>query len=287
MAKANTQQIVSIKDERLNIDHIDHYRLSFFIGHDVVQLAIKDIQTNRLLLFEQYQCDPKKGSLSTLEALHKEHVLIAAGFWKEIQVFIRNNKFALVPNPLFDKSKLHEYIRLNGATDLSEDTYHFKQLDDFGLSFAFGYKETVKHWFKAKYPKVNLRFSHQGVAFLNYMQKEIKQNAQASMYLDIKGHEVMVAGLNFEKLALYNQFSYKNPDHLVKLAALSCQQFSSDRAKTPLIVTGQKAQLDLILPSLKKYFQLTEMGKRPIELKIHPVFNELETFEYTEILANL
>lgn len=287
MAKAIYKQSVSIKDERLNIDHIDHYRLSFFIGNDSIEVGVKDIQTNRLLLFEKQDQSSSEDILSSLDHLHKEHILIAAGFWHEIQVFFRNNKFALIPGPLFDKTKLFEYVRLNDLTSPEEDNYHFKQLDAFGLSFAFAYQEKIKGWFKQKYPKVNLRFSHQGVAFLHQLKEQQKPNAPASVHLDLKGQHALIAGLNFEKLAIYNQFVFKNADHLAKIAALSCQQFSTDRVKTPLILTGERATIDAFVPVLKKYFNTIEMGKRPIDLKVHPVFNELEPFEYTEILANL
>ena len=287
MAKAKTQEIVSIKDERLNIDQIDHYRLSFFIGEGSLEFAVKDLKTKRLLLFERQVCDPSQNILEQLEYIYNDHILIAAGFWNEIQVFKRNPKFALIPNPLFDKTKLYEYVRLNDATDPEEDGYHFKQLDDFGLSYAFGYQEKIKDWFKSHYPKVRLRFSHQGVAYLKYIQQEIKQNAHAALYLNIGSEHAMVCGLNFEKLALYNQFKFKNAEHLVKLTALSCQQFSTDRSKTPLVLTGHKESIEKLKPTLKKYFNMLELGKRPVDLQIHPIFNELESYEYTEILANL
>ena len=163
MAKANTQQIVSIKDERLDIDQIDHYRLSFFISDYACQLAVKDVRKKRLLLLEDRSFDPKKSLTDNLEELHKDHILIAAGFWKEIQVFIRNNKFSLVPEPVFDKSMLYEYVRLNEVTDPQKDFYHFKQINELGLNIAFGYSEEVKNWFQAKYPQVGVRFFHQSL----------------------------------------------------------------------------------------------------------------------------
>lgn len=287
MASAETQQIISLKDERLDIDQLDHYRLSFFIGIDSIELAIKDAQTNRLLLFEKHVPKANLSLTQQLSTIHKNHVLIAAGFWKEIQVFFRNSQFALIPAPFFDKSKLLHYVRLNEKTDPQEDGYHFKQLDQFGLSFAFGYKESVKTWFRTNYPKVNLKFSHQGIAFLKQMEGQLKPNAQASLSLDLKGQSALIGGLNFRKLAIYNQFQFKNAEHLIKLTALSCQQFSQDRAKTPLIITGEKNEVEIFSEALKKYFPLLETGVRPAELKVHPVFNELEAYEYTEILANL
>lgn len=287
MAKAGTAQIISIKDERLDIDQIDHYRLSFFISDNSCQIGVKDVRKKRLLLLEDIQFDTKRDLLENLDELHKDHILISAGFWKEIQVYIRNNKFSLVPNPVFDKSMLYEYVRLNEVTDPEEDIYHFKQIDELGLNLAFAYEGWVKDWFQEKYPKVAVRFYHQGFAFLRSAQNHLKSKAQASLYLNLYGNQALVAGFNMSKLALYNQFTFKSNDHLVKLTALTCQQFAQDRSQTPLILTGQKEQVEAYKSILSKYFKLLELGKRPDDLQLHPVFNELEAYEYNEILANL
>jgi len=287
VVKDKSVQIVSIKDERLDIDHIDHYRLSFFIGDQTIEIAVKDGKTNRLLLFEQYDYQDGLSTTENLEELHQAHSILAAGFWKEIRIFFKNNQFALVPKPLFDKQKLYEYIRLNERTATATDDYDYKHLDDLGLNFVLGFEKSVKKWFKKNYPKVKMKVYHQGIAYLKAIKQELKSNAQGSLFLDIKGHKALIAGFNFERLAIYNQFRFKDADHLVKLTALTCQQFSPERAETPLTLSGSKEQVEHFGPILKKYFPMLELGKRTIDLQVHPVFNELEPFEYSEILANL
>lgn len=287
MAKAHTKQIVSLKDERLDIDQIDHYRLSFFISNDSCQIAIKDVRKKRLLLLEDIEFNKSQNLIDNLEALHKDHILIAAGFWKEIQVFVRNNKFSLVPNAVFDRTMLYEYVRLNDEVSVEKDFFHFKQLEELNLNIAFGYDKRLKDWFQNKYPKVAIRYYHQSYAFLKSCLNNLKSNTAGSLYLCLFGDNALVAGFNLQKLSMYNQFKFKGKDHLIKLTALSCQQFSTERTKTPLILTGLKAQVDLYRPELIKYFKLLETGTRTEDIQIHPIFNELETYEYNELLANL
>ena len=203
-------------------------------------------------------------------------MLIAAGFWKEIQVFVRNNKFSLVPNAVFDKSMLYEYVRLNDEVNMERDFFHFKQIEELNLNIAFGYEKRLKDWFQKKYPKVAIRYYHQSYAFLKACLNNLKSNAPGSLYLCLFGNNALIAGFNFQKLSLYNQFKFKSKDHLIKLTALSCQQFSADRTKTLLIVTGTKKQTELYKPVLIKYFKQLETGTRPDDIQIHPVFNELE-----------
>ena len=287
MATANTEQIISIKDERLDIDLIDQYRLSFFISARACQITVFDVKKKKLLLFEHREFDSSLSVTANLEMIHKDHILIAAGFWKEIQVFVRNDKFSLIPNPVFDKSLLYEYVRLNAETDPERHAYHFKMLDDFNLSIAFGYSANIKKWFQNKYPNVSTFFSHQAVAYLKGINNQLKEKASASLYLNLNHHEALIAGFNLQKVAIYNQFGFKDAKHLVKIVLLTIQQFSQEGQSTPILLTGVKEKVDLYLPVFKKYFKHIELGKRPDNVVMHPIFNELEPYEYFEVFSNL
>ena len=287
MATANTEQIISIKDERLDIDLIDQYRLSFFISARACQITVFDVRKKKILLFEHREFDTSMSITANLEVIHKDHILIAAGFWKEIQVFIRNDLFSLVPNPVFDKSLLYEYVRLNAETDPSKEAYHFKVIDDLNLSIPFGYDANIKRWFQNKYPNVSIYFNHQSVAYLKGVNTQLKEKASASLYLNLNHHEALIAGFNLQKVAIYNQFGFKDAKHLVKIVLLTIQQFSQEGQSTPILLTGVKEKVDLYLPVFKKYFKHIELGKRPDNVVMHPIFNELEPYEYFEVFSNL
>lgn len=287
MRSSDTQERISIKDERLDIDRIDQYRLSFFISSESCQLSIYDIQKKRLLLLEDIALKPELTIIENLEAIYDDHILISAGFWKEIQVFVRNKKFSLVPYPVFDRGLLKEYIRLNQPTDPNEDEYHFKILDDLGLAIAFGYQATLKKWFKEKYPKISLYFKHQGTGFLNALKPQLKEKAQSSLYLLLNNTEALIAGFNLSRTAIYNQFGYSDANQLIKLTMLTARQFSETPQDMPILLFGNKQQVETYLPTLKKYFKQLELGQRPSSVLLHPVFNELDEYEYFDILSNL
>ena len=80
MAIAERQHLIAIKDERLDIDRIDHYRLSFFISTQECQITVFDIRKKQLLLFENIELDHSKSILENLDVIYDDHILIAAGF---------------------------------------------------------------------------------------------------------------------------------------------------------------------------------------------------------------
>lgn len=287
MRAAETSQIISIKDERLEVDKISQYRLSFFISDIDCQIAVFDVQKKQLLLFEDRAFDTTKTKIENLDRIYNDHILVAAGFWKEIQVFIRNKKFALVPVPVFDRNLCDHYVRLNDRTDPNEDEYHFKVIDDIGAAVAFGYDSGLKQWFKEKYPKVSLYFNHQSVAYLKGLQDQLKLKASSSLYLSLNNNEVLIAGYNLQRITIYNQFQFSDAKQLIKLMLLTLQQYSAEGQLTPIIMHGVKEKIDLNMPVIKQYFKHIELGKRPSDILIHPIFNELEDYEYFEVLANL
>ena len=286
MRTAITQQLIAIKDERLDIDCIDHYRLSFFISQKECQITVFDIRKKRMLLFENREFDNRKSVIENLQLIYDDHILVAAGFWGEIQVFFRNNQFALVPMPVFDKQMISHYVRLNEEIEDSTD-FHFKLIEEYGVAVGFGFDSGIKSWFKEKYPKVSLYTNHQCIAFLKAIQAPLKAKRPNTLFVSINAHEVLIAGFNLNRIAIYNQFRFKDQSQLVKLLLLTIKQFSEEGQETPIMLYGVKHQIDLNLPVLKKYFKNVTLGSRPENIAIHQVFNELEPQEYFEVISNL
>ncbi len=287
MRSATTQTKISLKDERLDIDRIDQYRLSFFISIDSCEISIFDIQKKRLLLLEKIGLLAELNVIENLQKLYEEHILIAAGFWKEVQVFMRNKQFSLVPYPVFDKALIQQYIQLNEPTDPNLDDYRFKVLDDLGLAVAFAYPVALKQWFREKYNNTSLYFNHQSIAYLKSLKDQLRSRAQSSIYLLLNDQEVLMAGFNFSRLAIYNQFELTDSMDLVKKILSTARQYSEEGQSIPILLHGNKQQIDKHLPTLKKYFSNVVLGQRPSDIIVHPVFNELEPTEYFDVLSNL
>lgn len=287
MGDSATLQKITIKDERLEIDRIGQYRLSFFLSDTDCQLTVFDVQKRQILLFEQRELRSKLSIEDNLDRIYDEHILIAAGYWKEIQVFIRNRKFALVPSPIFDRSLAPHYVMLNESTDPEEDLYHFKNLDLLGTTVAFGYPKNIRTWFEERYPNVSLFFNHQSIGYMKAVQQSLLNKLPSSFYLSLNEDSVLLAGFNYQRLAIYNQVRFTKIDQLIKIIFLSIKQFSEEGQKTPVVVYGVKEKVDLNMPVLKKYFPNIQLGERPKGIVMHPIFNELEDHEYVEVLANL
>lgn len=287
MSSTHTQTKISLKDERLDIGQIDQYRLSFFISSGSCQISVFDIQKKRLLLLEEEAFKKDLSLTDNLQAIYHHHPLIAAGFWKEIQVFIRNKQFSLIPYPVFDKALIQQYIQLNEPTDPNLDEYRFKVMDELGTAIAFAYPRALKEWFRDKYPNTSLYFNHQCTAYLKGLNSQLRSKAQSSAYLMLNDEEALITGFNFSSITIYNQFELNDSIDLVKHILTTTKQYSGEAQSIPLLVHGTKKQIDKHLPTLKEYFGNVESGQRPSDIIVHPIFNQLEPMEYFDVLSNL
>ena len=90
--------IKKIKDEKFDEEKLQRYVLLTQIGAKDFQIAVVDSDDNRLIFFEDYvfsEVSTQAELNVALQSLFDSHELLLAGFWKEIRVSIKNNKFIM------------------------------------------------------------------------------------------------------------------------------------------------------------------------------------------------
>ena len=285
MGTVKHKQLIQIKDERLDIEHIDQCLLSFFIGEKECQVTIFDKQKQQLLLFENYVID--SNPIDFLNKLHHDHELVPAGFWQTIHVHIRNNQFCLVPSFLFDEESAYNYIRLNTESNPETDNYGIRQHKPLAATYVFGYLAAIEEWFFEKYKKANINIFHEGSTFLHSIQDQLLKVAKPAIYLNCTSSTLMLAGFSGEKLMIYNQFNAIDLRQLPKMILMSIQQFSQEGQDTPIFLWGVDDQIKNLKPLLQKYFKNLSDGKRPNCIKMNYLFDEIELYEYIEVFGSL
>ena len=276
-------QSKKIKDDRLDIDQIDHYSLSFFIHTRTIQLTVFDERKKRLLLLEEYHLQGQS-AVDALEEIHRDHVLISAGFWQSVRVNVHSNQFCIVPSELFSFEHQFDYIKLNSDTDPLVDTYRSVTYDPLDVAYVFAIQKSVVKWFSDKYFNLEVRHSHAGLNFLKFVDKTAGKKEGQRLFIHIGNDEMMLAGLDNDKLAIYNQFPVNEADQLIKYVLLSIKQFGTEGQGTSITLWGAKESIASFKPFLTRYFSNLSIGERP-KMKMGPQFGELEPFELVDLLS--
>lgn len=279
-----TQQNITIKDERLDVDHIDHYLLSFFIGTSTCEISVFDDRKKRVVLFESIAFDSDKSLMENLRAIHHNHSLIAAGFWKTVIVTLRNHSFAQVPNSIYSGDYAYDYIKLNAHTDPLKEEYVSTLDKALGCTTVFSIPHELILWIEGKYPKPQIVFRHESANFLKSLH-QFTQNNEDRLFINLTGTDMLLAGYAQGKLAIYNQFAVQSPQQAAKMILLSIQQFSDQGQATSITFWGVKDRVALYAPTFKKFFKHLKKGERPKGIKMGHVFDELEGYEYFDVFA--
>lgn len=286
VSTATIKKNISLKDERLDIDHLDHYLLSFFIGKGTCEISVFDDRKNRLLLMESYAFDPSLDLLDNLKKLHHEHALIAAGFWKRVEVILRNDKFCQVPNDLYSGDFTYDYLKLNCKVNPLQEKY-LSTLDDHqGCTTVFSVPNDLMSWFEGKYPKPAISYKHETAVWIKAATGQLDPKEGNRLLINLTQTHMQLAGFAGSKLSFCNQFELKAPERTAKLILMAIQQFSDQGQAISIKLWGVKSSVDKHLPILKRYYKNLHTGQRPVQLKMSYHFDELEEYEYFDVLSN-
>ncbi len=288
MEKSNYRLTKNIKDDKLDVDKLGDYILSLKIGDSIFQISIVDAD-HKCLLLENYVIDNvgfNDQLIKTLADIFESHHLLKAGFWKEVKVIISNRKFTLVPDTVFDKEKLADYLRLNTDLDLRSDALHYyKQLKSNSV-VVFAANSKLISWLKASYPNSAVHVVHQANAFiegvLNY-----DNHTEKTMFLMCEKNRLSVAITNEKDIVFFNKFVTPTTADFFKYVAASFQLYGLNQNTNKLVVWGDITKNSLEYIELNKYFKNVSLGGRPPFLKFNYMFDEVDDQQYFDLYSTM
>lgn len=280
------KQNIILRDERLDIDQLDQYLLSFFIGSGSCELAVFDERKKRLLMLESYRFDPAKTLLENLKTLHYDHVLISAGFWKRVEVVLRNARFCQVPNALYSGEHAYDYLKLNAPVDPLNEKYRSVLDENQGVTTVFSVPNELISWFNGKYPKPLISFKHESTVNIQAMGAQLGKSDEAQLFINLTATDLQLAGYADGRLHIYNQFALQEPEKAAKLILMSLQQFSKAGQATPITLWGIERSVNDYAPLLRKYYKHLRMGEKPKGLKMSHIFDGLAPYEYFDVMSS-
>lgn len=288
LEKSNYRLTKNIKDDKLDVNKLGEYILSLQFSDNTFQISIINAE-HKCLLLENYIIDNvgfNDELIKTLAVIFESHHLLKAGFWKTVKVIINNQKFALVPDVVFDKNKLSDYLKLNADVDSrSEELHYYKQIKSSTV-VVFVTNSKLISWLKASYPNSALHVIHQANAFiegiLNY-----DSYTEKTMFLMCEKEGVSVAITNKNDLVFFNKFVATTTSDFFKYVASSFQLYGLDQNSSKLVVWGNITKNTPEYLELNKYFKNVSLGGRPPFLKFNYMFDEADDQQYFDLYSTV
>lgn len=276
-----------VKDPKFEIDRLEFYNLSLFIGQKDFQILVTDSKINQCVLLEDYVFDPNledKDKLGVVKYIFDDHHLLLANFWKAITVIIKNNIFSFVPRKLFSESRISSYLKINTKFNPSHDevmlTYH-KYLDFVNV---FSIPRSIVKLTSKVYPCKKITFIHQSSLLINGFVSinEIGQK-DIAIYIDRFGLHIMI--VNNKKLIFYNQYIIKKFDDYLRYIKLAANELKFDLESHKISLYGYLGRSTPHFNELKKTMHQLTLGSRPENLNFGYVFDEVLEHQYFDLFS--
>jgi hypothetical protein len=275
---ANFSLVKKIKDTKFDVEDLHHYGLCLQVGIRDFQFCVIDNRNNRCLLFEDYTFENVKtvnSRLHAIQELFESHHVLMAGFWNTIKLCVKGHKFALVPQSVFDREGLADYLSFSTPYNPQyEEVYFYKHISTDAVN-VFSADKKLVDWISNLYPQKSVLVLHQGSAFIEGILKYNDHSTEKSMFCLVDKGILHVAITSNKKFLYYNQFAVRKSVDYLKYIMLVFKQMGLSQKKSKVLFWGGLTPQSPHIQEIKKYIRDISFGSRPSYLSYNFMFDEI------------
>ncbi len=278
--------IKKIKDEKFDEEKLQRYTLLTQIGAKDFQAAVIDNDDNRLIFFEDYvfsEVNSQAELQEALQSLFDSHEYLSAGFWKEVRISIKNNKFIQVPSSLFIESAADEYLRFNAIVDPEKESVHTCRNAKTDAVTVFAVQNDPLRWLRKVYVNTTFKLFHQSAALIEGVLTYPRPGSSEPLYVYVDRFKLHVLFVQGGKLIYYNQFLIKQFSDYVKYIMLVMKAMGMDQDTSRVVLWGYIGKNSPHYQEFVKYIRNVSFGARPTHLKFGYLFDELQDHHYFDL----
>ncbi len=285
-AALNYKLIRKIKDERFDVDLINEYELLIHIGARDLQVGVVDTREDRLLLLEDFVFPSLRSQQELQEVLIQlfdDHDLLTAGFWKQITISFKNNRFAQVPEILFVEESRHEYLRLNARFDPEKDLIRSVSSKRAGAVTVFSIPRDFEAWFSQLYPRVPVTYIHQSAVLIEGVIEVSRKKKDNPLYIYVDRFKLHIIAAREGKLIYYNQFVIKQFSEYIKYIMLVMKTLRMPQESSQVVLWGYIGRNSPHYQEFLRYINNVVFGDRPKFLKYAYMFDEVQDHHFFDL----
>lgn len=287
-AIVNYKTLQNVKDDKFDVDQLQHYNLALQIGPEDFQLCIFDTKNYQCLLLEDYAFEGALSSKEVVEILShiwENHHLLLAGFWKSIKVSFKNLKFVQVPAPLFEHTAAEDYLKMNCPIDNGrEELFYYQHLGCDAVT-VFAADKEILAWLRKIYPAVALQVIHHTCSIIEGVIKHDDHFQGKSISIYVRGNDLTIMVTHNKKLLFINKYKAYQLADFIRYSLLVMQELELDQHTTKVILRGKVEPQSGYFLELYKYVRNLSFGNKPSFLKFGFAFDELPEQQYFDIYS--
>jgi hypothetical protein len=280
--------IKKIKDEKFDEEKLHRYVLLAQIGAKDFQTAVIDSEDNSLIFFEDYvfsEVNSQDDLQSALQSLFESHEYLTAGFWKEVRISIKNNKFIQVPGSLFLEDAAAEYLTFNAALDTEKESVLTCRNSKTDAVTVYAVQQDMLAWLKKIYANTTVRLVHQSTALIEGVLTLSKSRQPMPLYVYVDRFKLHILFVKDGQLMYYNQFLIKQFTDNVKYIILVMNAMGLKQETNPVVLWGYIGKNSPHYQEFVKYVRNLFFGERPKYLKFGYMFDEVQEHHFFDLFS--
>ena len=272
---------ISLFDKSFDINNSSQYKLYIELSINGLKQTVLDIANKTFIGIEIYAFDNvynEHALIPIVSSILKENKLFTLKF-KNVCLAYVNNRSTLVPNAIFDNSKLAEYHRFNFSVN-TDDYYLADKLINLSATNIFSIPNTITAIFS---DIENIKFSHFSSAIIERAILQTKNNkALSAIYVNVLENSFQVTIIKNQKLSLYNSFTYHSNEDFMYYLLFVLDQEGINNEEASIVLTGDIDKQSSTYNLLIKYINQIEFASRINDIGFSYILEEIQPhYHYT------
>ena len=237
-------------------NNTDYNTLSIQVSLDGFSFLVKNELSQEVIYSHQlplpYQATPQL-ALVKMEQVFRDNKELQQNF-KKVTVVYSNELYTVVPEALFDKEKLTDYLKYN-AKLLKNDFIVYDEISQFDLVNIYVPYANINNFF---FEQIGSFTFYHGITLL--LQKVLSQKTSTttlSALVRSKSFDLVISQGN--NLLLVNTFEYSNAEDFAYHTLFCIEQLKLDTEEVLLKLYGDLKKEDSIFKMLYKFIRNVEI----------------------------
>lgn len=287
VARAGHKLVRQLKDNSFDEDRLESYSLLIQTGNSDLQIAVLDSKNAKVLLLEDHVFPDVKNDEEVLSAtrdLFFSHQLLQAGFWKDITVGIKSNRFVQVPRDLFLEESAADYLAFNARPSAAPEKILWSAGYRTDAVTVFAMPAGIHELFAGYYLRKPCRFAHQSSALVAG-SLSCAWDSAAALYLFVDRFKIHIICLQEGRLRFYNQFAIKQFQDYVRYIMLVMDDLGLDQANCNVNLWGYVNKTSPHYLEFGRYIRNVSLGGRPGGIRFAAGLEDIQDHQFFDLFS--
>ena len=244
-----------------NSNKLTNLELSIQLSLSGLSFCILNRNSNTIEVLKVHRFEKQLNpleALDTLDNLLKKNTALNEDF-KNVTIIHDNDLSTLVPESLFDKNHLADYLKFNSKILKSDFIAHDPISENNSVNVYVPYIN-INNYIYDKFGAFT--FKHKSSVLIESILQIEKEAIDTKVYIHVGFNHFEIIVTEKGKLKLYNTFSYNSKEDFIYYILFTGEQLNLNPETLNLVLLGDITENDILYNIVYKYIRNVSFGNR-------------------------